>query len=114
MKSSSITVISHLKATDPPDLQKLQVVLEEIVKVIYGQDKTLDFQEGSVGENPYENMVHFFSSMEAGIRHHVEGILDRKFGPHFVVGYNSELKGNFTAELDEAEKRIDQILASQQ
>lgn len=111
MARSSITIISHLKASKPPNLRKLKIVLKEIVKAVYGEDTNLHFEKGSVGENPYENMVHFHSSMEAGIRHHIEGILDRKFGPHFVVGYNGEMKGNFTAELDEAERRIDQILS---
>jgi hypothetical protein len=111
MTRTSVTVVSHLKSSKPPAQWKLKIVLREVAKAIYGENIVLQLQKGSVGENEFENMVHFFSSLNPGVRHHIEGILDRKFGPHFIVGYNGELeRTNFTAELDAAERRIDERL----
>lgn len=111
MERTNVTVVSHLKSSMPPDTRELTIVLEEVSKAIYGENVDLQLQEGSVGENEFENMVHFYSSMNAGIRHHIEGILDRRFGPHFIVGYNGQLdRSTFTSELDESERRIDERL----
>lgn len=104
-----ITIVTHLKK-EPPDWARLEIVLTEVVKAIYGQDATLVLDRGGIGENEFENMVHFHSSLNSGTRHHVEGILDRKFGPHFIVGYNGQLDGHYTSELDDAERRIDERL----
>lgn len=112
MTRQSIYIESHLKASEPPNLHELKLVLTEVVQAIYLEDTIVDFHEGSIGDNPYENMVHFHSSLNASTRHHIEGILDRKFGPHFIVGYNGEMEGRFTDALDEAERIIDARLGT--
>jgi hypothetical protein len=110
MTRLNVPVISHLKASKPPAIWKLKIVLQEVIKAVYGETVVLHFERGKVGDNPYENMVHLHASLNPGIQHHIEGILDRKFGPHFIVGYNGQMDGSFTAELDEAERRIDERL----
>jgi hypothetical protein len=113
MAPVTVTIVTHLKKKKPPAWTKLKIVLTEVVKAIYGQDAKLVLDRGSIGDSEFENMVHFHSSLNPGIRHHVEGILDRKFGPHFIVGYNGELEGHRTVELDEAERRIDERLKNE-
>jgi hypothetical protein len=116
MTRPRISVVTHLKEVKPPAMYKLRIILTEMIKAVYGEDVVLDLQRGSTGDNPYENMVQIHSALNTGTRHHMEGILDRKFGPHFIVGYNREfptepnVKSHFTEELDAAEARIDERL----
>ena len=109
----TISVISHLKKHHPPTQAKLKIVLNEIVKAVYSEDGNyivLKLIKGSVGDNEFENFVDIHAKLNPGIRHHIEGIMDRQFGPHSVAGYHGEMDGQKTAELDEAERRINERL----
>lgn len=90
MPSRIIAITLHPSKTKSLNITRLKVTLQKLVVEIYGEEATLDFTEGNIGENSDENMIDIKAELSATNMQALETALKEISGLSIAIGNRGE------------------------